>query len=451
MTTTMTISTPTPTSPVSPTRKRRSLRIPSIQSNYESPPFIHRPDGDLAMSFHSRKSSYSSCQQYSPTVPRPASSRSKRPSSSRLSIGSNISTGLASNPGFGNLADELEEAWDPELDEPDSAFLDGLQEGDPDQMLHSPSSPNDFGRMMMHQSPRASRGLLELPEKPPSPSKQWASMGTHLKTESLYDGSDYGPSSDDEAFDHIAPSLQRKMHDLEEITQIASNADALSELGGVIPRTTTALRDSLGAQGIIESSASRLSTAYTSLAAHRTHQSREIVIASYPLLSSGAFSAILDLPPEIVEMIITELDSLAATLPFLPSSSVASLSTNPLHALQSFARNTHDLLTTLHGLTDTLIEHRQHLFTATRRLKSVRELVDELRTEEDLVETSILLIQAGDWDRRCRERHAATAVGELLEGFKDNWDIDYIDGAWQPDSKKSRFSNTSPKAVLSTR
>lgn len=416
----MTISAPT--SPSTPNRKRRSMRAPSINSDYESFSPISYTFGNPDRSQHSRKSSQSSFKQFSPITPRPPSSRSKRPSSSRLSIGSNISAGLTSNPGFGNLADELEEAWDSD-NETDIVSLGGLQE-DPNG-LHSPMSIHSNG--MTPRSP--TRGLLELPEKPPSPSKQWASMGTHFKTESLYDGSDYGPSSDDEAFDKIAPSLQRKMHDLEEITRITSNADAVSESGGVISRTAMALRDGLSAQTTIENTVSRLVTAYTSLSSHRSHQGREIMTASHAVMNPS-FSAVFDLPVETIEIIIAEIERLIATLPFLPAMD----SFHPLIALQGFAHSTCDFLNTLHALTDTLIEHRQHLLTATRRLKSVRELVEDLQLEEELMETSIMLIQAGDWDRRCRERHAARAVGELLEGFKNTWDVEYIDGIWHPDS-----------------
>lgn len=347
---------------------------------------------------------------------------------------------MTSNAGFGNLADELEEAWDPDMDEADSVFLEDLRESDPEQTLHSPIDlyiSHNFETGVIPSSPRTTRGLLELPEKPPSPSKQWASMGTHLKTESFYDGSDYGPSSDDEAFDKIAPSLQRKMHDLEEITRITSHNDTLSESGGVIPRTAAALRDNLGTQTAIENTITRLSTAHTSLSTHRTHQGREISTAFHPVMNTGAFSAIFDLPPETIDIIIAEIESLIKTLPFLPSSTTMMPSSDPLIALQSFAHSTHDFLSILHGLIDTLIEHRQHLLTATRRLKSVRELVEEIRTEEELMETSIILIQAGDWDRRCRERHAAKAVGEVLEGFKNTWDVDYVEGIWRPPGKRS--------------
>lgn len=423
MTATVTMSTPT--SPSTPSRKRRSIRLPSIQSDSESfSPISYTYGSANANKSHSRKSSQSSFLQFSPITPRPTSSRSKRPSSSRLSIGSNISAGLTSNPGLGNLADELEEAWDSD-NETDIVSLEGLQEAP--NGLHSPVSIHSNG--MAPRSP--TRGLLEPPEKPPSPSKQWASMGTHFKTESLYDGSDYGPSSDDEAFDKIAPSLQRKMHDLEEISRISSNTDALSESGGVIPRTAEALRDSLNTQNAIENIVSRLVTAYTSLSTHRSHQGRDVATALHSVLNplNPSTAPVLDLPVDMIDVIIAEIEQLVTTLPFLPTTD----SSHPLIALQGFVYTTCDFLKILHALTDTLIEHRQHLLTATRRLKTVRELVEDLQVEEELMETSIMLIQAGDWDRRCRERHAAKAVGELLEGFKNTWDIDYVDGVWHPE------------------
>ena len=376
-------------------------------------------------------------------TPRPSSSRSKRPSSHRLSIGSNVSTGVTSTAGLGNLADELEDAWDLDIDDPDNSFLHDLEERDSDEALASPMEANDMHKLIIPITPRnpdARRGSTpRSPEKPASPSKQWASMGTHRKTESLYDGSDYGPESDNEAFDMITPTLQRRIHDVEEITRISANADSLSESGGVIERTTSALKDKLGAQSTIENGAQRLHTAYTSMATHRSHQVRELSNASHWLTTSNSFASnLLDLPDETIELLIAELDSLASTLPFLPTSPIPVASSNPLMSLQDLANNTHELLSMLHGLTDTLTEHRQHLLTATRRLKSVRDLVEELTIEEELVETSIMLIQAGDWDRRCRERHACKTVGEVLEGFRKTWDVDYVEGSWKPSLNSRR-------------
>jgi len=353
-----------------------------------------------------------------------------------LSIGSNISAGLTSNAGFGNLADELEDAWDEEESLNGSSVLDGMQEGDAISMPNSPTRTNNrhsFTMLMTPQSPRVRSDMLDSPEKPPSPSKQWASMGTHRKSESLYDGSDCGSIFEDEAFDTITSTLQRRIHGIEEITRTSTNADALSESGGVIARTTLALRDNLGAQSTIESGISRLVTAYTSMSTHRIHQVREVANMSHSLVGSSSFgSSIFDLPLEIVDLLIAELDSLILTLPFLSKPRSISQSPSPLACLQTLVAQTHDFLSALQSLEDTLTEHRQHLLTATRKLKNVRDLVDDLITEEKLVETSMLLIQAGDWDKRCRERQATKAVSEVLEGFKQTWDIDYVEGSWRP-------------------
>lgn len=441
MTVIMTATPTTPTSPLSPKRKRRSLRIPSIQSCNESLSPITYQFSRSDIPTHSRKSSQSSFLQYSPVAQRPTSSRSKRPSSSRLSIGSNISAGLSSNAGLGNLADELEEVWDSDFEGGDNPFLQEFEEDESTEILHSPIEMKEQLQLDTRLSPRSpkQKNLLKPPEKPPSPSKQWASMGTQHKTESLYDGSDYGPSSDDEAFDSIPPTLQRRIHDFEEITRISTNADALSESGGVIPRTLAALKNNLGAQANAESRITKLITAYTSMATHRTHQTREVQNISHSFTNPGPIAAsFFDLPSETIDLLITELDSLEATLPFLPTASSKPTSMTPLIALQSFGNETYDLIVTLQGLTDTLIEHRQHILAATRRLKSVRELAEDLITEEELVETSMMLIQAGDWDRRCRERHASKIVGEVLEDFKNTWDVDYVEGSWRPGGSTRR-------------
>lgn len=261
-------------------------------------------------------------------------------------------------------------------------------------------------------------------------------MGTpQRKTESLYDGSDYGPSSDDEAFDAIPPTLQRRIHDMEEITRISANTDTLSEDGGVIERTTAALKNNLAQQSSIENSTTRLMTAYNSMATHRMHRSRDLAGTTQILLSSVTTS-FFELPEEVIDLIIGDIDNLISSLPFLPCS--PSSGPTALSSLQTFANNTQELLGLLFGLSDTLTEHRQHLLNATRRLKQVRDLVEELVTEEQLVETSMMLIQAGDWDRRCRERHAAKAVGEVLDGFRREWGVDYVEGAWKPTQMKRR-------------
>ena len=172
----MTMTPSTPASPTTPHRKRRSTRLSGYQTYIEPPSPTVSQNGFQEPFAHSRRSSQSSFAYPSSTV-RPTSSRSQRLSSSRLSIGSNISAGLASNAGLGNLADELEEAWDPDMED-EVSYLHDMD----DELVHS---PDDLGEARYTRSPRSPRSPIAAqhlqPEKPASPSKQWASMGTRRR------------------------------------------------------------------------------------------------------------------------------------------------------------------------------------------------------------------------------------------------------------------------------
>lgn len=240
----------------------------------------------------------------------------------------------------------------------------------------------------------------------------------HQRTESKYDGSDYGPDSDlDE--DGFSPSLAKRMGDIESLVRMGVNTeDALSEGGGVIKRVTQALND-LGPQATIEANLSRIIAAYTSMATHRTNKTRDLFSQTHWLL----YGNILELPEETIDVLLTEFETLSATIPVMPQQ-------DPLLSLQILASQTLDLAYTLRSLTDVLQESRIQTNTASRKLKSVRDMVEDMCVEQDLVETSMMLIQAGDWDRRCQERQAAATCREVIEGFGDRWELEVEDRPW---------------------
>jgi hypothetical protein len=92
--------------------------------------------------------------------------------------------------------------------------------------------------------------------------------------------------------------------------------------------------------------------------------------------------------------------------------------------LQILASQTGELTQTLRGLTDLLQENKLATNAATRKLKSVKDMVEDMQEEEELVESSMMLIQAQDWDRRLRERQAAQACREVVQGFAERWGVD---------------------------
>lgn len=363
------------------------------------------------------------------------SSKSSRPPSfsqqlrrsSRASINSNRSLEQLADGGAGNLADELEQAWDDE-EEGQSNFLEGLREGvvDQDSSMNDIQSPyemndmHDFGFGMVVQSPDQAQydGLSPISQMPPPNSQPSESRNTknlgHQRHESAYDGSDYGPESESEEQDDILPPILRKrIRDIESLTRMCVNPeDAVSEGGGTVRRTIQGLKE-LGSQGNIEYGVTRLSTAYMSMATHRTHKTRDLFTQSHSLVYGGMWH----LPEEMIDLLLDELQTLSSAVPFLRPQ-------NPLLSLQILASQTDELTQTLRSLTDLLQESRLAANAATRKLKSVRDMVEDMSLEEDLVENSILLIQAGDWDRRCRTRQAARTCQEVCEGFADRWGLE---------------------------
>ncbi len=149
------------------------------------------------------------------------------------------------------------------------------------------------------------------------------------------------------------------------------------------------------------------------MASHRTNKTRDLFTQSHSLMYGG----IMNLPEEMIDLLLDEIKSLGSTVPFLRPQ-------NPLLSLQILASQTEELNHTLRSLTDLLQESRLAANAATRKLKSVRDMVEDMNVEEELVENSILLIQAGDWDRRCRTRQAAKTCQEVCAGFADRWGLD---------------------------
>lgn len=162
-------------------------------------------------------------------------------------------------------------------------------------------------------------------------------------------------------------------------------------------------------------------TAHTSIASHLTHQTRALQTLTHPLL----FSPFPILSADAIDSLVPSIDEgLLPNLPFpshnssTPASASQSPSFNSLASLQTLISQTYDLTHSLRGLGDTLYESRQLTSTASRRLRSARELVAELRREEEGREEGTRWIERGDWDRRLREREAGKVCGDVVSGFE---------------------------------
>lgn len=151
----------------------------------------------------------------------------------------------------------------------------------------------------------------------------------------------------------------------------------------------------------------RLITAHSALTTHLAHQTRQLHNLTFPLLSPLAPPPDLEMVEEIVPLLLSLLEEMPR-----PSTSAF----NSLTALHSL---TSDLIQTLNYLSDTLHMSRQTTVTATRRLKSAKELVAEMKRDEELREEGERWLSRGNWGERLEKRECAGVCGEVIGGFEE--------------------------------
>ncbi|KAL2021462.1 hypothetical protein VTK56DRAFT_7095 [Thermocarpiscus australiensis] len=260
--------------------------------------------------------------------------------------------------------------------------------------------PGTGGRNINNNNNRASLGL------PPAANGRG---GGHRRAGSEYDGSEYGSESDLESTG-MPPRLVEKMDEVESLARRGAENNG-SAADGTFKRVTEGLRD-LGSQSGIEGGATRLITAHSALTTHLAHQTRQLHNLTFPLLSP----LVAPPDPETIDSLLPLLISLSD---YLPRPSTAAL-----QSLASLHAATADLVHTLSYLADTLHMSRQTSTTATRRLKSARDLVAEMRRDEELREQGERWLARGDWGERLRRRECALVCGEVVGGFEevcDGW------------------------------
>ncbi|KAJ6444197.1 WD domain-containing protein [Purpureocillium lavendulum] len=317
-----------------------------------------------------------------------------------------------SGNGMGNLADELADAFS------DSG------EGEDDEYDNDENGPGlrhaEAGENIDHHANLADATLVERRRDPTTGGTSAREVGiqskdgtlgipsphgrAHQRQGSEYDGSEYGSESDFDAAG-MPPTLIAKIDAIESLARRGTGS-----LGGpaddALKRVTDGLRD-LGSQSTVEGSASRLITAHTALTTHLAHQTRQLHNLTFPLLSPLA-------PPpdaETVDDIVPLLLSISDAMPRPSTSALKSLAS--LHSV------TAELIQTLSYLSDTLHMSRQTTSSATRKLKSAKELVAEMRREDELREEGERWLSRGNWGARLQKRECAGVCGEVIGGFED--------------------------------
>ncbi|WEW58725.1 hypothetical protein PRK78_004193 [Emydomyces testavorans] len=445
--------------------------MPLVSSSPTSPARRQRNSLNLDLSSASPSAfaanGYGQSPLYSPQTPRTSIPQSpsrqvstsgimERPArfSGDFAPNMNADMGGGDGGGLGSLADELANAWDDD----DGGYgygygeedVSGLQDGEVMVSIDGIGSPGSddqayidsihdmgigMGSGMLHGPSDSDQDQL----KPPK--QRLKGQSRHRRVESLYDGSDYGNDSDFEDPGDISPGLEARMAGIDNLVRWSKADDASNQF---IDQFISHLRE-LGGQAGIENSATRLITAHTSLASHLTHQTRSLQTLSHPLL----ISSFPTLSPDAIDDLIPLIDSILPNLPFPdrphhqhhqhhqhqpthqrdPSNPDSSPShsrphsrshttTTPLLSVQTLLSQTSDLTHTLRTLNDTLHESRHLTSTASRRLKTVRELVIEMRHEDEAREEGIRWIEKGGWDARLAGREAGSVCHNVVSGFE---------------------------------
>jgi hypothetical protein len=317
--------------------------------------------------------------------------------------------------GLGNLADELADAWgDEEEDAEDDEY-----DGEPEMNFQEVKEEADGGQTR-DSGVDVTSSPVEGSLKPSGLFPPTGGKG-HRRQPSEYDGSDYGGDSDLES-PGIPPGLVSRMDMVESLARRGMENNG-TDRDGVVKRVIEGLKD-LGGQSGVEGGATRcvfsfplpptssdtqirLITAHSALSTHLMHQARLLQSLAYPLFSP------LVLPPD--EDFIDDLMPLLVTI----SESMPRPTTAAFNSLTQLHSLTADLVQTLNYLSDTLHMSRQTTTTATRRLRSARELVAEMRKEEDAREEGERWLKRHNWSERLGNRECAGVCGDVVGGFEE--------------------------------
>jgi hypothetical protein len=93
--------------------------------------------------------------------------------------------------------------------------------------------------------------------------------------------------------------------------------------------------------------------------------------------------------------------------------------TSALASLSNLSTLTSDLIVTLNYLSDSLHMSRQTTTKATRQLRSARELVVEMRRDNEMAEESVRWIEKGDWQERLGRRECGGVCRDVVGGFEE--------------------------------
>ena len=151
----------------------------------------------------------------------------------------------------------------------------------------------------------------------------------------------------------------------------------------------------------------RLITAHTALSTHLLYQTRLLQSLAYPFIAPSALPPDKDFINGLLILLITLGD-------LMPRPATAAF-----NSLTQLYTSTAELVQTINYLSDTLYIIQQTTTTATRRLKSARELVLEMRREEEERKEGERWLTKRNWSERLEARECAGVCRDIVGGFEE--------------------------------
>jgi hypothetical protein len=288
--------------------------------------------------------------------------------------------------GGGNLADELDQLDDEEVDEePTELAVEEDSETQPSPVDGARDSGIDVSYASKRGSPRA-RNF----SKPFALAK---GRGSGIAER----------ASEEEGEELLSPELEEAMNSVARMAAYAGTAE-----DPLIPRVLASLQD-LGNQSGFEAGVQRLLTSSNSMSSNLGVQSKRLQALVTTLYSPLAiFYTPLD--PVVLEETVPLVEALLKDLP-LPDPA-------PLQGVQKLDRETANVIQTLSQLTDTLQMGKHTMNTASRHLRTTQTMVVELRRERERAEAARHELAKSDWNSKIKDRWCAGECRDIMGGFE---------------------------------
>lgn len=314
------------------------------------------------------------------------------------------------------MADELAGFWDGEegvgTDDDGEAF-ESDWEGSPrlgeneQRSRRAPGSAGDVGsplsKIMQVNQTFAASNCAE--------SEEILKQKNYVRGDHHTDVVDYAPIE-------ISPSLDAYISEIEAVVnQYFPSTNVTSEIPGLAK-----LLSDIGSQSHLETTISSYINTHTSMTTTLLQNTRLITS-----LSSILFSPFSTINVETADLdnIFPSSFSASSISSALSSNSKSQSSLSPQHQLVSLSNTTASIISTLSNLTDALYIEHEISTTFARHLRNARELVGEMKKEEEASQAGQKWLNDGGWHERLKGRESGRRCAEVVKGFEE------VCGGWR--------------------